>query len=78
MQTVSDLDSLMSSNKAALPRAEVARVLNVDERTVSRAIAEKQLPSLAEKQLPSLQIGRRILVPRLPLVALLTDTQDAA
>ena len=55
-----DLEWLKRATAAALTRGQVAQVLGVDERTVTRAIDSGQIPSL--------QIGRRVLVPRLPLL----------
>ncbi|MFQ1002609.1 helix-turn-helix domain-containing protein [Modestobacter sp. SSW1-42] len=58
-----NLDDLCNSKAAALTVTDVASVLGVDVRTVSRACDEGQLPSL--------RISRRLLIPRLPLLALL-------
>lgn len=61
---VYDMVSLRASTRAALTVAEVAELLEVDHRTVLRAIRDEQLPSIP--------VGRRILIPREPLLALLT------
>jgi len=58
-----DLEWLRRSPLAAITRSQTAQVLGVDERTVTRAIQHDELPSL--------QVGRRVLVPRLPLLRLL-------
>ena len=66
-----NLDDVRSSKAAALTVTDVASVLGVDARTVSRACDEGQLPSL--------RVSRRLLIPRLPLLALLgaDDVKDA-
>jgi excisionase family DNA binding protein len=56
---------LEETTAVALTRAEVADLMDVDVRTVSRAIEDGQLPSI--------RLGRRVLVPRLALLALLGD-----
>lgn len=61
---VYDMPSLRASTRAALSVAEVAELLEVDVRTVSRAARDGQLPAI--------QVGRRILIPREPLLDLLT------
>ncbi|WP_372500006.1 helix-turn-helix domain-containing protein [Williamsia maris] len=58
-----DLDWLRSTGVAALSRPQVAQLLDVDERTVGRAIADGSLPSM--------RLGRRVVVPRVPLMRLL-------
>lgn len=58
------MPSLRASSRATLTAAEVAELLEVDVRTVLRAIRDGQLPSI--------EVGRRILIPREPLLALLT------
>lgn len=57
------LDDVRGMSTACLTMADVARLLEIDVRTVSRACADGQLPSL--------RVGRRTLVPREPLIALL-------
>lgn len=66
---VRDLTWLRASSSATVTRADAAAVLGIDQRTVTRAIEDGQLPSL--------RVGRRVLVPRLPLLALL-EGQTAA
>lgn len=56
------LDEVKSMSKVALTKAEVARALDVDVRTVTRAIADGSIPVV--------RIGRRTLIPRLPFLAL--------
>ena len=58
-----NLDDVRASKAAALTVTETAELLGVDVRTVSRACDEGQIPSL--------RISRRLLIPRLPLLALL-------
>ena len=58
-----DLQELRVSRSAVVTVAEAASVLGVDVRTVSRAIENGELPAL--------RLGRRVLVPRLPLLAAL-------
>lgn len=58
-----NLDQARASTAAALTRTQVAALLDVDERTVTRAVDEGQLPAI--------RLGRRVLIPRLPLLALL-------
>ncbi len=52
------------SDAAALTRAEVAAILNVDARTVTRGIESGEIPCL--------RLGRRRLVPREPFIALMS------
>jgi excisionase family DNA binding protein len=58
------LDDLRASTKVALTVTDVARLLGLDERTVRRACEDGQLPCL--------RIGARRLIPREPLLALLS------
>jgi excisionase family DNA binding protein len=58
-----DLEDLRDSRSAVVTVAQAASVFGVDVRTVSRAIESGELPVL--------RLGRRILIPRLPLLALL-------
>lgn len=69
MGPITNLDELLASDRATLTVRETALVLGVDQRTVTRAIAAGELPAL--------RIGRRVLIPRLRLVALLIDTDTA-
>jgi len=52
------------SDAAALTRADVAAILNVDVRTVTRGIESGEIPCL--------RLGRRRLVPREPFIALMS------
>lgn len=67
-----NLDQLRAGDKAAVTVTDVARLLGVDERTVRRACEDGDLPSI--------RVGRRVLLPRLPLLALLgaEDTPGTA
>jgi excisionase family DNA binding protein len=58
-----DLDDLRVSRAAVVTVAQAASVFGVDVRTVTRAIANGELPAL--------RLGRRVLIPRLPLLAVL-------
>ncbi|MGG7101018.1 helix-turn-helix domain-containing protein [Rhodococcus sp. 24CO] len=54
----------------ALTRTEVAALFGVDARTVSRAIDDGTIPSV--------RLGRRVFVPRVRLLDLLTQAQAHA
>ncbi len=69
MGPITNLDELLASDRATVTVRETALVLGVDQRTITRAIAAGELPAL--------RIGRRVLIPRLRLVALLIDTDTA-
>lgn len=58
-----DLDWLRNATDAALTRRQTAKLLDVDERTVTRAIQDGEIPAI--------RMGRRVLIPRLPLLKLL-------
>lgn len=60
------LADVRKSKKAALAIAEVARLLELDPRTVSAAAAAGDIPSV--------RVGRRVLIPREPLLSLLDGT----
>lgn len=59
------LDELLATDRAVLHATEVAALLEVDERTISRAIASGLLPGV--------RVGRVIRVPVQKLIPLLTD-----
>ncbi|WP_346007167.1 helix-turn-helix domain-containing protein [Janibacter terrae] len=59
------LDELLATDRAVLHAAEVASLLEVDERTVSRAVAAGLLPSV--------RVGRVLRIPVRKLIPLLTD-----
>ena len=63
-----DLHWLQTTTAATVTRADVAKLLGVDERTVTRAIVDGQLPSL--------RVGRRVLIPRVPLLARLGASEE--
>jgi excisionase family DNA binding protein len=65
-----DLQELRVSRTAVVTVAQAAEVLGIDVRTVSRAIENGELPAL--------RLGRRVLVPRLPLLAALGVREEAA
>ena len=58
-----DLHELRISRAAVVTVARAASVFGVDVRTVTRAIQNGELPAL--------RLGRRALIPRLPLLAAL-------
>ena len=61
-----NLNDLKASRSAVVTVAQAASVFGVDVRTVSRAIENGELPAL--------RLGRRVLIPRLPLLAVLGVT----
>ncbi|MHA7248028.1 helix-turn-helix domain-containing protein [Arthrobacter tecti] len=61
---------MRESECAALTRAEVANLFGVDPRTITRAIEAGDIPSV--------RLGNRILIPREPLLALLTASGTPA
>ena len=63
-----NLDDLRTSRSAVVTVAQAASVFGVDVRTVTRAIQNGELPAL--------RLGRRVLIPRLPLLACLGVTAD--
>jgi excisionase family DNA binding protein len=66
-----DLRELRESTAATVPMSAVADLFDVDVRTVSRAVADGAIPSI--------RLGRRVLIPREPLLALLSaDSTGAA
>jgi excisionase family DNA binding protein len=65
-----DLEDLRKSRAAVVTVAQAADVFGVDVRTVTRAIANGELPAL--------RLGRRVLIPRLPLLAALGVSDDDA
>jgi excisionase family DNA binding protein len=58
-----DIDELRISRAAVVTVAQAASVFGVDVRTVTRAIENGELPAL--------RLGRRVLIPRLPLLVVL-------
>ena len=63
-----DLDELRASRSAVGTIADAAAVLGIDARTVSRAVQNGELPPL--------RVGRRLLIPRLLLLACLGATES--
>lgn len=59
-----DLTKLRHDPRATLPRKEVAELLGVDPRTVSKGIENGTIPAI--------KVGHRVLVLRTPLLAMLT------
>ena len=62
------LDAVAAMKSAVLTMSEVASLLGVDGRTVSRACAEGQIPFV--------HVGRRTLIPRLRLLEMLGASAD--
>lgn len=62
------MTELRQSDAAALTASEVASLFGVDARTISSAVANGELPSV--------RIGRRLFIPREPLLAMLTAPAD--
>lgn len=60
-----DFETLCASRAAVVTRAEAALVLRVDARTVSRAIEDGDLPAI--------HLGRRVVIPRQPLIDLIMN-----
>ncbi|PPH23321.1 hypothetical protein C5C99_01415 [Rathayibacter sp. AY1C4] len=60
------MEEARSLTRATLTLAEVASLLGVDPRTASAAASAGDIPSV--------RVGRRILIPRAPLLALLDAT----
>jgi excisionase family DNA binding protein len=61
-----DLDDLRTSCAAVVTGAQAASVFEVDVRTVARAIESGGIPAV--------RLGRRVLIPRLPPLAVLSAT----
>ena len=59
-----DLDWLRNLKRATVTRTEVATLYGVDPRTITAAIAQGTVPAI--------KLGRRIVIPREPLLAILT------
>ena len=62
------LRRVVESDAPTMTRTEVAELFRVDARTISKAIAEGTLPSI--------KLGRRVVIPRVRLLSMLTG--DAA
>ena len=65
-----NLEELRISRAAVVTVAQAAAVFGVDVRTVTRAFENGELPAL--------RLGRRVLIPRLPLLAALGVTVNDA
>lgn len=61
-----DLAWLQNSTAATITVADTAEVMGVDPRTVGRGIDEGAIPAV--------KVGRRVLIPRLRLLAILTGS----
>lgn len=60
--TRATLSRLQQSDVVAITRTEAAEILGIDIRTVTRAIKDGSIPSV--------RLGRRVLIPRLPFLAM--------
>ena len=65
-----NLDDLRTSRSAVVTVSQAASVFGVDMRTVTRAIENGELQAV--------RLGRRVLIPRLPLLAALGVEVDEA
>lgn len=59
-----NLDDLRASTAATITKQAAAEVLGVDPRTLGRGIEDGTIPSV--------RIGRRVVIPRLPFLQMLT------
>lgn len=62
------LQWLKESTAATLTRTQVAKLFEIDVRTVTRGVAEGAIPSI--------KIGRRVMIPRELLLAMLTNAEE--
>ncbi|GAA1769799.1 helix-turn-helix domain-containing protein [Agromyces humatus] len=62
------LKAAREDGHATLTRAEVARLLRIDPRTVNEGIREGTIPSV--------RVGRRVLIPREPLLEMFSTSQQ--
>lgn len=67
---VTTMQEARESNRATLNFREVAALLGVDQRTVSA--------SAKAGDIPSIRMGRRVVIPRAKLLALLEPVSAAA
>lgn len=65
MTTARNLKELHESDLFILTRAEVARIMRIDVRTLAHAIDAGDVPCI--------HLGKRVMIPREPLLRLLTD-----
>lgn len=65
-----NLPELETSTKATVTAVDAAELLGVDRRTVSRGIADGTIPSI--------RVGRRVLIPRVRLLHMLTGQPEPA
>ncbi|MEU4208217.1 helix-turn-helix domain-containing protein [Rothia terrae] len=65
-----NLPELETSTKATVTAVDAAELLGVDRRTVSRGIADGTIPSI--------RVGRRVLIPRVRLLHMLTGHTEPA
>ena len=59
------IDSLRSSGRAVITRAEAAQLLECDPRTLNKSLGE------GEGRIKPIQIGRKIVIPVVPFLRLL-------
>ncbi|TFC96218.1 DNA-binding protein [Cryobacterium sinapicolor] len=67
---VFDLDWLRGLKRATVTRTEAAKLYGVDPRTITAAIEQGTVPAI--------KLGRRVVIPREPLLALLTADHTQA
>lgn len=67
---ITSWQELWESDREVLNRSEVARLLGVDARTVSAAVESGDLPGM--------HLGRRLLIPRRPLLQKLGIAEHVA
>ncbi|GAA2750218.1 helix-turn-helix domain-containing protein [Amnibacterium kyonggiense] len=65
-----DLEQLRHSKAATITRADAAELFSCDPRTITAGIRAGTIPAI--------HIGRRVVIPREPLLALLTTGTVAA
>jgi excisionase family DNA binding protein len=64
-----NLQELRASNCAIVTRVEVGELFGCDPRTITQGIKDGTIPSI--------KLGRRVVIPREPLLALLTAPTSA-
>ncbi|WP_198040608.1 helix-turn-helix domain-containing protein [Rhodococcus sp. 2G] len=62
------IEDIAAMDTLGLTRTDAARALGVDVRTISRGIEDGTIPSV--------RIGRRLLIPRIPFLALFGAAND--
>lgn len=65
-----NLETLRASNCAIVTRVEAGELFGCDPRTITQGIKDGTIPSI--------RLGRRVVIPREPLLALLSAPASAA